>query len=126
MAAQGIERFVVIFLFQVRQLVHHDHPQKGFRCIAKDGRDADLRLSLQLAALHAGDGGMQAERVFQHVDLVVVHHLVDRRGALQILAFQILRILPEGFVSREIMRARVAFFQHRAELSRGDQVANLG
>lgn len=63
-AAQGIEGFVVLFLFQVRQLVHHDHPQKGFRRIAKDGRDADLRFSLQLAALHAGDGGMQAERVF--------------------------------------------------------------
>ncbi len=69
---------------------------------------------------------MQAERVFQHMDLIVVHHLVDRRGALKILVFQILRILPEGFVSREIMRARVAFFQHRTELSRGNQVTNLG
>ena len=59
-----VERFVVLFLFQVRQLVHHDHPQKGFRRIAKDGRDADLRFGLQLAALYAGDGGMQAERVF--------------------------------------------------------------
>lgn len=42
MAAQGIERLVMLFFLQVRQLVHHDHPQKGFRCVAKDGGDADL------------------------------------------------------------------------------------
>ena len=115
----------MLFLFQVCELVHHNHPQKGFRRVAKNRRDADLRLGLQLAALHAGNGGVQAERVFQHVDLVVVHHLVDRRRALQIPVFQILRILPEGFIGREIVGAGVAFFQHRAELLLGNQAANL-
>ncbi|MNP44983.1 hypothetical protein D3C76_1388710 [compost metagenome] len=115
MAAQGVERFVVLFLFQVRQLMHHNHAQKGFRCVAEHGRHADLGFGFQLAALH----------VLQHVDLVVVHHLIDRRGALQVPAFQILRILPEGFIGGEIVGPRVAFFQHRAQLLLGNQAANL-
>ena len=102
-----------------------DHPQKRFRRVTENRRDADFGLRFQLAALHAGDGGVQAERVFQHVDLVVVHHLVDRRRALQIPAFQILRILPEGLIGREIVRTGIAFFQHRAELLLGNQAANL-
>ena len=69
---------------------------------------------------------MQAERIFQHVDLVVVHHLIDRRRALQIPVFQILRILPERLIGGDIVRVGVAFFQHRAELSPGNQVTHLG
>ena len=84
MAAQLIERFVVLFFLQVRQLVHHDHPQKILRCVAKDGGDANFGFGLQLAALNAGDRGMQAERVVEDVDLVVVHHLVNGRRAAQI------------------------------------------
>ncbi len=52
-AAQGIERFVVLFLLQVRQLVDHDHPQKGFRRVTENRRDADFGLRFQLAALYA-------------------------------------------------------------------------
>lgn len=42
MTAQGVERLVVFFLFQVRQLVNHNHTQKGLRRVAEHGRHADL------------------------------------------------------------------------------------
>ena len=115
MAAQLIERFVVLFFLQVRQLVHHDHPQKILRRIAKDGGDANFGFRLQLAALNAGDGGMQAERVVEHVDLVVVHHLIDRRRAAQIARLQILGVLVQRFIVVDIVTLRIALFQHLAE-----------
>jgi hypothetical protein len=33
---------------QVRQLMHHDHPQKGFRREAEKGRNTDFGLGLQV------------------------------------------------------------------------------
>jgi hypothetical protein len=65
MAAQLIEGFVVLFLLQVRQLMHHDHPQKRLRRVAEHRRHADFGFRFQLAALNARNGGMQAERIFQ-------------------------------------------------------------
>ena len=114
-AAQGIEGLC-------RALSLSGAPARAPRSSAErlparyeNGRDADLRFAFS-AAPH-GRWRYAGRARFQHMDLVVVHHLVDRRGALKILVFQILRILPEGFVSREIVGARVAFFQHRTELS---------
>ena len=83
----------MILLFQMRQLMNHDHAQKGLRRVAKYRRHADLRFGFQLAALNAGNGGMQAERIVQHVDLTVIHHFVDRRRAAQKAVFQVLGVL---------------------------------
>ena len=58
MTAQLVKRFVMLFLLQVRQLVHHDHAQKRFRRVAKHGSDADLCFCFQLAALHTRNGSM--------------------------------------------------------------------
>ena len=95
--------------------MHHDHPQKILRRVAKDGGDANFGFGLQLAALNAGDGGMQAERVVEHVDLVVVHHLIDRRRAAQIARLQILGVLVQRFIVVDIVTLRIALFQHLAE-----------
>ncbi|MNY62795.1 hypothetical protein D3C86_1996740 [compost metagenome] len=95
--------------------MHHNHAQKGFRCIAKHSRHADLRFSLQLTALHAGHGGMQTQGVFQHVDLVVIHHFIDWWGVAQKLTFQILRILPERFIGREAVGSWILFFKNTAQ-----------
>ena len=109
----------------MRQFVDDDHSQKGFRRVAKHGGDADLGFRFQLAALYARDRCVQAERILQHVDLIVIHHFVDRRGVTQKLIFQILGVLPERFIRREIMRSRIALFQHRAQPLLGNQRAHL-
>src|SRR5579859_7628821 len=40
--AQLVEGLVVFGLFEVRQLVHHDHPEELRRRVAEQGRDADF------------------------------------------------------------------------------------
>ena len=47
-AAQGIERFVVLFLFQVRQLVHHDHAQKRFRRVLEQAANARAKRFMRI------------------------------------------------------------------------------
>ncbi|MNE70267.1 hypothetical protein D3C80_1660480 [compost metagenome] len=74
MTAQAVEGFVVFFFFQVREFMHHDHFQKRFRRAFKHRRHADFRFGFQLAALNAGYRGMQPQRVFHHVDFIVVRH----------------------------------------------------
>lgn len=68
--------------------MHHDHAQEGFGRDLEHRRHADFRLGLQLAALHARDGGVQAQRVLHDVDLAVVGHLAQRLGVAQILVFR--------------------------------------
>ena len=115
MAAQLIKSLVVILLFQMRQFMNHDHPQKGFRRVAKYRRHANFRFSFQLTALHAGNGGMQAERIVQHVDLTVIHHFVDRRRAAQKAVFQVLGVLIQRFIAVNVVPLRIALLQHLAE-----------
>ena len=45
-ATELVKRLVVIFLFQVCQLVHGDHFQEIGRRIPEQGGDADFRLGL--------------------------------------------------------------------------------
>ena len=61
--AQAIERLVVLFFLQVRQLVHHDHAQEFLGQVAEQRRHADLVLGLEFAALHARYIGMLAQRM---------------------------------------------------------------
>ena len=125
MTAQLVKRFVVFFFFQMRQFMNDNHTQKGFGGIAKNGRHADLRFSFELSALHARNGGMQPQRILQNVDLAVIHDFIQRRGVTQKLIFQILSILPERFVGREVMRTRIALLQHCAQALLSNQRSHL-
>ncbi|MNH42718.1 hypothetical protein D3C79_1044710 [compost metagenome] len=53
MAAQAVEGFVVILLFQMRQFMYHDHAQERLRRQLEYRRHADFCLGLQLATLYA-------------------------------------------------------------------------
>ena len=68
---------------------------------------------------------MQPQRIFQHVDLTVIHDFIDGRRITQELIFQILGILPERFVGREVMRTRIALLQHCAQALLSNQRSHL-
>ncbi|MNC67674.1 hypothetical protein D3C75_1181880 [compost metagenome] len=112
MATQGIEGLVVVFLFQVRQFVNHNHAQKGFRPILKYCRHTNFRFGFELVALNTGHRRVQAQRVIQHVDLAVISDFINRRRIAQILIFEILRPGIQRFIRRDVMRIRIAFLQH--------------
>ena len=70
--AQLVEGLVVRLLLQMGQFVHGDHAQERGRQVAEQRGDADLALGLELAALHPRDRGVGAQRVGDHLQLVVV------------------------------------------------------
>ncbi|MNR65108.1 hypothetical protein D3C85_1880200 [compost metagenome] len=73
----------MVLFAQMGQLVHHDHAQKLFGRALEHGRHADLVARRQLAALHQRAAGVQTQGIAHHMDLVVVHHLVDGAALAQ-------------------------------------------
>ncbi|MNJ80291.1 hypothetical protein D3C77_786180 [compost metagenome] len=65
-----------------------DHLQELRGGFSEQRGDADFLLRLELAALHPRDGGIQPQGLVHDVELVVVEHLVRRRGVAQVFLLQ--------------------------------------
>ena len=107
------------------QLVDRDHAQEFQRHFLEHGRDADLVLGLELAALDARNRRVQAQRVVDDVDLAVVLDLVDRLGVAQIFGLQLLHVLVQRLVGAQLVRLGIAFEQHFAQLVLRQQLLDL-
>src|SRR3990167_3037200 len=123
--AELVERLVVLGLFQVGQFVHHDHLQEFRRGLLEQGGDADFLLRLELAALHPGNRGVQAEGAVGQVETVVEQHLVDGRRVLQVFLLERLDIGVERLVALHPVLAAVTLSQVVAQALLGDQLADL-
>src|SRR6195952_2844991 len=123
--AQLVERLVVIALFEMREFVYHDHLQKLRRGVLEQRRHADFLLGLELATLHPGHAGVQAEGAMGEVQPVVEQHLVDVRRIAQVFLLEPQRVDVERLVTLHVVTARVALLQIGAQFVLDDQLPYL-
>ena len=121
--AQLVEGLVVVGLFDMRQLMHHDHPQELGRGLAEHAGNADFPAGLELAAVVAGNGGMRAQRVFDHLQLAVIQHLAQRHRLAQVTLLDGLHVVVELAVVAHRIGLGVALADRFAQLARVQQLA---
>ena len=124
-AAQLIERLVMGALFQMGQLMHHDHAQKGFWCFFEQGGDAYFALGFELAALHPRDTGVGAQSVLYDMQFAVENHLVQRLCTAQVQLLQILHVLVKRPVGAYRVTLWVARLQPGCQTRRDYQFLHL-
>ncbi len=123
--AELVERLVVLAFLQVGEFVDDDHPQELRGGVLEQGSHADFLLRLELAALHPRDRGVQAEGTLDHVELVVVEHLVQARRVAQVFLLEVHGVGVQRLVALHIVTPRVAALEVLAQAVLGDQLADL-
>lgn len=107
MPTQLVKRLVVLALFHVRQFVHHDHAQEFGRHVLEQGCDADLALAPEVAALHARDGGVRAQCVFDDMQFAVVGHFAQLSDVAQVLVLELQHVIVQRPVGAYIVWLRI-------------------
>lgn len=120
-----VERLVVLAFLQVGEFVDDDHPQELRGGILEQRGHADFLLRLEPAALHPRDRGVQAEGALDHVELVVVEHLVQARRIAQVFLLEVHGEGVERLIALHIVTPRVAPLEVLAQAVLGDQLADL-
>lgn len=98
----------MLHLFQVRQLMHHDHSQELGRRLPEQGSNPDFLASPQTATMALRNGSMETQRMFHHVQLTVIEDFVDKRRITQMRLPYVLRKVIQGLVGLYLMPVRIA------------------
>ncbi|KAF7963214.1 hypothetical protein AWV80_12445 [Cupriavidus sp. UYMU48A] len=123
--AQPVEGLVVLALLQVSDFVHDDHAQELRRGVLEQRRHAEFLLGLELAALHARDRGVQAQRLVGGFEARVVADLVQRRRAAQVFLLQFSRVVVQRAIGLHVVALWITAREMIAELAGHDQRAHL-
>jgi hypothetical protein len=123
--AEFVKSLVMLAFFYVGQFVHGDHLQKFRRCVLEQGGDADFTLGFEFAALHAGDGGVGAQRVGDHLQFAVKGDFVERLCPAQVLKFEVLNVVKQCFVCANTVTVGVSFQKPLAQTLVRDELRDL-
>ena len=125
MAAQLVEGFIVLAFLQVREFMRHNHPQEWLGHLAKQRRDADFALGLELGPLHPRDARVGTQHLLQDAETAVEHHLAERARRAQIRPLELLHVAVKRRVAPHRMRVRILRPQHVRQLLLFEQLPDL-
>lgn len=106
--AELVKGFVVFFFFEVGEFVYDNHTQKFKRGLFEKCAYAYLVFAFDFVALETVGVGVKPQCVVKCVDGVVVDDFAKGWRFFEIVVFDLLRVVIEGFVGSDRVQDRVA------------------